>query len=191
MAATPSTMLALGTAAPDFTLPEVHDGRPVSLADFAAQEALLVMFVCAHCPYVVHVQAELARLAADYIPKHVAFVAITANDIDRYPQDAPEPSAAMAREAGWRFPFLYDATQQVAQAYSAACTPDFFLFDKSRKLVYRGQLDKTRPGTGDPDGADLRAALDALLSGHPINPHQKPSIGCSIKWKPGNQPKYS
>ena len=191
MAATPSTMLALGTAAPGFSLPDVHTGRTVSLADFAGQEALLVMFVCAHCPYVIHVQAELARLSRDYASRGVAFVAITANDIARYPQDAPEPSAAMARAAGWTFPFLYDATQQVARAYSAACTPDFFLFDKARHIVYRGQLDKSRPGSGTPDGADLRAALDAVLSAQPVSPNQKPSIGCSIKWKPGHEPKYS
>ena len=184
-------MLALGTAAPGFSLPDVLTGRTVSLAAFAGQEALLVMFVCAHCPYVVHVQSELARLSHDYAARGVAFVAITANDIARYPQDAPEPSAAMARAAGWTFPFLYDATQQVARAYSAACTPDFFLFDKARHLVYRGQLDKSRPGSGTPDGADLRAALDAVLSAQPVSPTQKPSIGCSIKWKPGHEPKYS
>ncbi len=192
-----STMLALGTPSPDFSLPDVATGQTVSLADFADHKALLVMFVCAHCPYVVHVQSELARLARDYAPKSVGFVAITANDVAQYPQDAPEPSAAMARAAGWPFAFLYDASQAVAQAYTAACTPDFFLFDAARRLVYRGQLDDSRPGRG-PDrpgrgelnGADLRAALDAVLADQPVNPEQKPSIGCNIKWKPGNEPAY-
>jgi len=188
MALTPSTMLALGTAAPGFSLPDVATGRFVSLADFADKKALLVMFVCAHCPYVVHVQPELARLEKDYTGQNVGIVAITANDVDRYPQDAPEPTAAMAHAAGWTFPLLYDATQAVAHAYTAACTPDFFLFDADRRLVYRGQLDSSRPGSGQPNGADLRAALDAVLAGQPVNPNQKPSIGCSIKWKPGNAP---
>jgi peroxiredoxin len=192
-----STMLPLGTAAPDFALPDVATGKTVRLADFADRRALLVMFVCAHCPYVVHVQPELARLARDYAGRSVGFVAITANDVAQYPQDAPEPSAAMARSAGWTFPFLYDAAQSVAKAYTAACTPDFFLFDAARQLVYRGQLDSSRPGRG-PDrpgggelnGADLRAALDAVLAGQPMNPEQKPSIGCNIKWKRGNEPAY-
>ena len=192
-----STMLALGTAAPDFSLPDVTDGRTVSLADFSDRKALLVMFLCAHCPYVVHVQPELARIARDYAGKSVALVAITANDAAQYPQDAPAPTAAMARAAGFTFPFLHDETQAVAKAYSAACTPDFFLFDAERRLVYRGQLDSSRPGRG-PDrpgsgalnGADLRAALDAVLAGQPVNPEQSPSIGCNIKWKPGNEPAY-
>lgn len=186
-----STMLELGTSAPDFSLPDVATGRTVKLADFADKKALLVMFVCAHCPYVVHVQPELARMARDYAGKSVGFVAITANDVEQYPQDAPEPSAAMARAAGWTFPFLYDESQAVAKAYSAACTPDFFLFDAARRLVYRGQLDSSRPGRG-PDrpgggvlnGADLRAALDAVLADEAVNPQQRPSIGCNIKWKP-------
>ena len=185
-----STMLELGTPAPDFSLPDVATGKTVKLADFADQKALLVMFVCAHCPYVVHVQPELARLARDYAGKSVAFVAITANDVDQYPQDAPQPSATMARAAGWTFPFLYDESQAVAKAYTAACTPDFFLFDAAGQLVYRGQLDSSRPGRG-PDrpgggvlnGADLRAALDAVLADQPVNPQQMPSIGCNIKWK--------
>jgi len=192
-----STMLALGTLAPEFSLPDVNTGQALALADFAEKQALLVMFVCAHCPYVVHVQPELARLARDYAGKSVALVAITANDVAQYPQDAPAPSAAMARAAGWTFPFLYDATQAVAQAYTAACTPDFFVFDGDRRLVYRGQLDDSRPGRG-PDrpgrgelnGADLRAALDAVLAGQSVSPQQKPSIGCNIKWKPGHQPAY-
>jgi peroxiredoxin len=192
-----STMLALGTPAPDFSLPDVATGKTVSLGDFAEQQALLVMFVCAHCPYVVHVQPEIARLAADYAGHSLGIVAITANDAAQYPQDAREPSAAMARAAGWTFPFLYDESQTVAQAFTAACTPDFFLFDAARRLVYRGQLDSSRPGRG-PDrpgagvlnGADLRAAIVAVLSGGAISPEQKPSIGCNIKWKPGREPAY-
>lgn len=192
-----STMLALGTAAPDFSLPDVVSGQAVKLADFSDKKALLVMFVCAHCPYVVHVQPELARLARDYADKSVGFVAITANDVAQYPQDAPQPTAAMAQAAGWTFPFLYDESQAVAKAYTAACTPDLFLFDAARKLVYRGQLDSSRPGRG-PDrpgsgvlnGEDVRTALDAVLAGQPVSPAQKPSIGCNIKWKPGNEPAY-
>ena len=188
--ATSSTMLALGTAAPDFSLPDVTGGHIVSLADFAEKKALLVMFLCAHCPYVVHVRAELARLARDYAGKSLALVAITANDVANYPQDAPAPTAAMAQAAGFTFPFLYDETQAVAKVYSAACTPDFFLFDAARRLVYRGQFDSSRPGRGQPDGADLRAALDAVLAGSPVSTDQRPSIGCNIKWKPGNEPAY-
>lgn len=192
-----SNMIALGTAAPDFSLPDVTDGRVFSLADFSEEKVLLVMFLCAHCPYVVHVQPELAQMARDYAGKSVAFVAITANDAAQYPQDAPEPTAAMARAAGFTFPILHDETQVVARAYCAACTPDFFLFDAARRLVYRGQLDGSRPGRGADrpgagalNGADLRAALDAILAGQPVSPDQKPSIGCNIKWKPGNEPAY-
>ena len=192
-----STMLALGTSTPDFSLPDVVTGKTVSLGDFAEQKALLVIFVCAHCPYVVHVQPEITRLAADYAGRSLGVVAITANDAEQYPQDAPLPSAAMARAAGWTFPFLYDKSQTVAKAFTAACTPDFFLFDAARRLVYRGQLDNSRPGRG-PDrpgagvlnGADLRAAIDAVLSSAPVSPDQKPSIGCNIKWKPGREPAY-
>ncbi|MEP6667963.1 MAG: thioredoxin family protein [Chthoniobacter sp.] len=192
-----STMLELGTVAPDFSLPDVISGKTVQLADFAEKKALLVMFVCAHCPYVVHVQPELTRLARDYAGQSVGLVAITANDVGQYPQDAPQPSAAMACAAGWTFPFLYDESQSVAKAYTAACTPDFFLFDAARQLVYRGQLDSSRPGRG-PDrpgagvlnGADLRAAIEAVLAGQPVNPQQMPSIGCNIKWKPGHEPAY-
>ena len=191
-------MLAIGTTAPDFALPDVTDGRIVALADFSEKKALLVMFLCAHCPYVVHVQPGLARIARDYAEASVALVAITANDAAQYPQDAPAPTAAMARAAGFTFPFLYDETQAVAKAYSAACTPDFFLFDSARRLVYRGQLDSSRPGRGPErpgsgalNGADLRAALDAVLAGQPVSPEQRPSIGCNIKWKQGNEPAYS
>lgn len=192
-----STMLALGTPAPDFSLPAVTNGHLVSLADFSERKALLVIFLCAHCPYVVHVQPELARLARDYENQSVALVAITANDATQYPQDAPAPTAAMARAAGLNFPILYDESQAVAKAYSAACTPDFFLFDDARRLVYRGQLDSSRPGRGANrpgagalDGADVRAALDAVLAGQPVGSEQSPSIGCNIKWKPGNEPAY-
>lgn len=192
-----STMLPLGTPAPGFSLPDVTTGRSVSLADFAGKDALLVIFLCAHCPYVVHVQPELARLARDYAGKGVGIVAITANDVAQYPEDAPEPTAAMARAAGFAFPVLFDESQAVAKAYTAACTPDFFLFDAARRLAYRGQLDASRPGRGPDrpgggalDGADMRAALDAVLAGQPANPEQRPSIGCNIKWKPGNEPAY-
>jgi peroxiredoxin len=192
-----STMLALGTKAPDFQLPDVTSGRSYSLADFKNKDALLVMFICAHCPYVVHVRPELARIARDYEEKSVAIVAITANDVKQYPEDAPGPTAQMARTAGFKFPVLFDESQAVAKAYTAACTPDFFLFDRDRRLVYRGQLDDSRPGSGEVragfgqlNGRDIRAALDAVLSGLPVSPEQKPSIGCNIKWKPGNEPSY-
>ncbi len=190
MATTPSTMLALGTAAPEFSLPDVSSGRPVSLSDSAENDALLVVFLCAHCPYVVHVAPELARLGRDYAGRSVAIVGITANDPANYPQDAPEPTAAFARAQGFTFPILFDESQRVAQAYTAACTPDFFLFGKDRRLAYRGQLDRTRPRIGTPDGADLRAAIDAVLAGTPVSSEQLPSIGCNIKWKPGNEPAY-
>ncbi len=183
-------MLALGTPAPDFSLPEVASGGIVSLADFSGKDALLVIFLCAHCPYVIHVAPELARLGSDYAGRSVAIVGITANDVANYPQDAPEPTAAFARAQGFNFPILYDESQAVAKAYTAACTPDFFLFGKDRRLAYRGQLDRTRPRIGMPDGADLRAALDAVLAGQPVSAEQAPSIGCNIKWKPGNEPRY-
>ena len=190
-------MLPLGTAAPDFHLPDVTTQRSYSLADFRDNDALLVIFLCAHCPYVVHVRPELVLLARDYQGKSVAFVAITANDARQYPEDAPGPTAEMARSAGFTFPALYDETQEVAKAYTAACTPDFFLFDRDRKLVYRGQLDDSRPGRGEAraghgqlNGHDIRAALDALLTGGRVSLDQKPSIGCNIKWKPGNEPPY-
>ena len=189
MSATASTMLPLGTPAPSFSLPDVTTGQRLGLDNFP-QKALLVIFLCAHCPYVVHVRPELARLARDYAGRSVGIVGITANDVTQYPQDAPEPTAAWAREGGLTFPILYDETQEVARAYTAACTPDFFLFGPDRKLVYRGQLDSSRPtrgpnrpGTGELNGADLRAAIDAVLAGERVNPEQRPSIGCGIKWK--------
>ncbi len=183
-------MLPLGTFAPAFSLPDMTTGRPVSLADFSERKALLVIFLCAHCPYVIYVAPELARLARDYAGKSIAIVGISANDTANYPQDAPEPTAAFARNQGISFPILFDESQTVAQAYTAACTPDFFLFDAERKLVYRGQLDRTRPRAGTPDGADLRAAMDAVLAGTPVSSDQAPSIGCNIKWKPGSEPDY-
>ena len=191
MALTPSTMLALGTLAPAFTLPDVVSGKTVSLDTCAGKTALLVMFICRHCPYVVHVRQELARLGKDYAARGVGIVAISANDAVGYPDDAPDQLKAMSQELGFTFPLCYDESQATAKAYTAACTPDFFLFDAGRKLVYRGQLDDSRPGNGKPlTGRDLRAAIDAVLAGGSINPNQQPSIGCNIKWKPGNEPDY-
>ena len=190
MAATPSTMLALGTRAPDFSLPDT-DGRTVSLGDFRGHKALLVMFICNHCPFVKHLRAALAEVGREYGERGVAVVAINANDADRYPADSPEAMREEHEAAGYPFPYLYDASQQVAHAYQAACTPDFFLFDRAHELVYRGQFDDSRPGNGLPvTGRDLRAALDAVLADQPVPPEQKPSIGCNIKWKPGNEPAY-
>jgi peroxiredoxin len=186
MALIRSTMLDLGTEAPPFALPDVVSGREVTLHDFENRKALLVMFICRHCPYVKHVQAELARLGRDYIGKDVGIVAISANDPADYPDDRPESLKEMARSLGFVFPFCYDQSQETARAYSAACTPDFFLFGKELKLVYRGQLDDSRPGTVIPvTGKDLRAAMDAVLAGRSVPRDQKPSIGCSIKWRSG------
>lgn len=191
MALTPSTMLALGTVAPDFSLPDVVSGETISLAGMAGKKALLVMFICQHCPYVKHVKEQLATLGKDYQGSELGIVAISANDVASYPADAPEQLKEMAIALGFTFPFCYDETQEVAKAYTAACTPDFFLFDGERKLVYRGQLDDSRPGNGLPvTGKDLRQAIEATLTGQPISPDQKPSIGCNIKWKPGNEPGY-
>jgi peroxiredoxin len=191
MALTYSTMLALGTKAPDFQLPDVVSGKTISLATFANQKALLVMFICRHCPYVQHIKTELARLGKDYKEHNVGLVAISANNIIQYPEDAPAKLKKTAIEEGFTFPFCYDETQETAKVYTAACTPDFFLFDAERKLVYRGQLDDSRPSNGLPvTGKDLRAALDAVLADKPVTQEQKPSIGCNIKWKPGNEPTY-
>lgn len=188
MAATPSTMLALGTPAPDFRLPD-YKGKEVGRDDFGDAKALLVAFICHHCPFVKHVRAEFARFAREYGPRGLGIVAIAPNDIEAYPQDGPEGMEAEAREAGYAFPYLFDGTQSVAKAYRAACTPDFFLFDRDRRLVYRGQFDGSRPGNRVPvTGADLRAACDAVLSGRPVSADQAPSAGCSIKWKAGNEP---
>jgi peroxiredoxin len=190
--AVPSTMLPLGTKAPEFELPDVTDGRIVSLSDFESKRALLVMFICRHCPYVRHVREELARLGRDFANSEVGIVAISSNDVDEYPEDRPESLAEEAREAGYAFPYLFDETQAVAKAYTAACTPDFFLFDADHALVYRGQLDDSRPSNGMPvTGADLRAAIDAVLSGDPVSEEQRASIGCGIKWRTGNEPAYA
>jgi peroxiredoxin len=189
MAVTPSSMLDLATRAPDFSLPDT-DGRVVSLADLSKAKALLVMFICNHCPFVKHVRGELARLGAEYEPRGVAIVAINSNDALTHPEDAPDEMKLEKRRAGYTFPYLFDETQAVAKAYHAACTPDFFLFDGRQELVYRGQLDASRPGNDVPvTGRDLRAALDAVLAGRPVAPDQRPSIGCNIKWKAGNAPR--
>jgi thiol-disulfide isomerase/thioredoxin len=189
MAATPSTMVDLGLKAPDFHLPSVADGRMVSLSDFASSQALLVMFICRHCPYVLHVKPQLTRLAADYKPKNVSILGISSNDAQHYPDDAPEKLIELSRDLD--VPVLYDESQAVAKAYRAACTPDFFLFDKERRLVYRGQLDDSRPGNSRPlTGLDLRSAIDAVLASEPVPTEQRASVGCNIKWKPGNQPDY-
>jgi peroxiredoxin len=183
-----SNMLALGTRAPDFELPDL-DGAMHSPGRFPAGQPLLVAFICNHCPFVRHIRHEFARFAREYQQRGVAVVAIAANDIEAYPQDGPQGMAEEAREAGYTFPYLLDAGQQVARAYHAACTPDFFLFAADRRLVYRGQFDGSRPGNGVAvTGSDLRAACDAVLAGRPVAAEQKPSIGCGIKWKTGNEP---
>lgn len=191
MVLTPSTMLPLGTSAPSFALPDVATGKTVRLADLAAKKVLVVMFLCSHCPYVKHVREGLARFSADYAGKDVALVGISANDVESHPGDAPEKLAEDARAAGYRFPYLHDATQAVAKAYTAACTPDFFVFDAERALVYRGQFDASRPGNAVPvTGNDVRTAVDAVLAGRAVPSDQKPSLGCNIKWRRGNEPDY-
>ncbi len=183
MALTSSTMLALGTQAPDFQLPDVVNGQMVSLADVSGKRGLLVMFICQHCPFVQHVKHELARIGKDYTAE-IGIVAISANDANNYPDDSPEKLKAMVKELDFTFPLCYDESQETAKNYRAACTPDFFLFDADQKLVYRGQLDDTRPSNGKPvNGQDLRTALDQVLAGQPVSSDQKPSIGCNIKWK--------
>jgi peroxiredoxin len=190
MAAVTSIMLPLGTEAPAFQLPDTQ-GKTISISDFRDAPALLVVFMCNHCPYVKHIRESLVELVKEYQAKGVAVVAINANDVDAYPDDSPELMARDAETYGYTFPYLYDQTQQVARAYKAACTPDFFLFDRDRRLVYRGQIDSSRPGNDKPlSGEDLRAALEAMLAGGQISPQQKPSMGCNIKWKPGNEPGY-
>ncbi|MFA6209996.1 MAG: thioredoxin family protein [Candidatus Obscuribacterales bacterium] len=191
MARTESTMLALGTKAPDFQLSDVVTNQVISLATFAEFKVLLVMFVCKHCPYVVHVKDELLRLARDYSEKEVAIVAISSNDAEAYPDDSPESLKEFAITESLPFILCYDPTQETAKAYSAACTPDFFLFNRERSLVYRGQLDGSRPGNNiPPSGTDLRAAIDGALSDQPISQDQKASLGCNIKWRAGNEPVY-
>ena len=190
MAKTESTMAALGVAAPDFVLPDT-DGRTVALGDFADAPGLLVVFMCNHCPFVKHIREELARSVKRYQGKGLAVVAISSNDAEAFPEDGPALMAREVEELGYTFPYLFDETQSVAKAYTAACTPDFFLFDQECRLVYRGQFDGSRPGNDVPvTGADLDAAVDALTEGDPISPDQRPSIGCNIKWKVGNEPDY-
>jgi peroxiredoxin len=190
MAMTASTMLELGTKAPDFCLPDT-EGNLVCLSDFDGAGALLVVFMCNHCPFVKHVLDHFLALAKEYQAQGAAVVGINSNDVEDYPDDRPERMTQVAREKGFTFPYLYDETQEVAKSYRAACTPDFFLFDAERRLVYRGQMDDSRPGNREPiTGADLRAALDAVLAGKPVPERQRPSMGCNIKWKPGNEPEY-
>jgi peroxiredoxin len=190
MVQTASTMLSLGVEAPYFSLPDTA-GKTVSLDDFADAPALLVVFMCNHCPYVQHVAAGLAALAGEYQRRGVAVVAISSNDVSTHPDDSPAKMAEEVKLRGYTFPYLYDESQAAAKAYRAACTPDFYVFDRRRKLVYRGQMDSSRPGNNVPvSGADLRAALDAVLAGRPVSAAQKPSLGCNIKWKPGGEPDY-
>ncbi|MEA3336969.1 MAG: thioredoxin family protein [Chloroflexota bacterium] len=184
MAATSSNMLPLGTEAPDFNLTDTVSGNMTSLDEKKSHNATVVMFICNHCPFVIHVQGELVRLANDYQDKGVSFVAISANDVTTHPDDSPEKMKAVAERLGYPFPYLYDESQEVAEAYQAACTPDFYIFDGDLALVYRGQLDGSRPGNGVPiTGQDMRAALEAVLAGNPVSADQIPSIGCNIKWK--------
>jgi peroxiredoxin len=190
MVKTASTMLPLGTKAPDFSLPNI-DGKTVSLTDFADRKGLLVIFMCNHCPFVIHLRSELARFAREYQAKGLGVVGISSNDVGTHPADSPQKMVEEAKAAGYTFPYLYDETQEAAKAYRAACTPDFFLFDKDLRLVYRGQFDDSRPDSGIPiTGADLRAAADAVLAGKPLEEKQKPSIGCNIKWRAGSEPAY-
>jgi peroxiredoxin len=187
-----SVMLPLGTVAPAFLLRDVVSGQLYQLDSFDGRDALLVMFVCRHCPYVQHIEQEIARLGQDYAATGLGIIGISSNDPDHYPDDAPDRLKEMAQRLAFRFPLCFDDTQEVAKAYKAACTPDFYLFDAKRRLVYRGQLDDSRPGNNKPvTGRDLRAAIDALLAGRPVGGNQKPSIGCSIKWKRGNAPPYA
>ena len=184
MAKTPSTMLALGTEAPEFSLQDILTGKQVSLHEKKDYVATVIMFICNHCPFVKHINPELTRLAHDYLLKNIRFIAINANDIDTYPDDSPENMKKTAEKEGYPFPYLFDETQEVAKAYQAACTPDFFVFDKQLMLVYRGQLDNSRPGNTLPlTGESIRNALDALLHNQPVSQDQRPSIGCNIKWK--------
>ncbi len=190
MVRTASTMLPLGTQAPHFSLPNI-DGKTVSLSEFAGKKALVVIFMCNHCPYVKHVAPELTKVANDYLPKGVGFVGISSNDIVAHPEDAPDRMRIEANNQGYPFPYLFDEDQSVAIAYHAACTPDIFVFDAAHRLIYRGQLDDSRPKTDKPlTGKDLRSALDCILAGQPVPQEQRPSIGCNIKWKQGSEPEY-
>jgi peroxiredoxin len=184
MAFTQSTMLQLGTQAPDFTLPDTVSGKTMSLSDLASDKATVVMFLCNHCPYVLHVNEEIVRVVEEYNNKGVSFIGISSNDAVNYPQDGPDKMREHAQKVGYHFPYLYDESQDVAKAYDAACTPDFYVFDGEMKLVYRGRLDDSRPGNDLPlSGKDLRAALDAVLAGQEVDTTQYPSGGCNIKWK--------
>jgi peroxiredoxin len=184
MAETPSNMIPLGTKAPTFELPDTITGKYLKLSDLTSDIAIVIMFICNHCPFVKHVQHELVRLANDYISKGISFIAISSNDVSKYPADSPEKMKELAEQLGFTFPYLYDESQDVARSYDAACTPDFYIFDKNLKLVYRGQLDDSRPGNTIPvNGLDIRNALNQILKGEPVNEMQKPSIGCNIKWK--------
>ena len=184
MAVTPSTMIALGTKATEFTLPDTVSGKNLSLSDMRSDKVTVIMFICNHCPFVKHVNAGLVKLANDYITKGVSFIAISSNDVINFPDDSPEKMKLLSEELGYPFPYLYDESQEVARAYDAACTPDFFIYDKDLKLAYRGQMDDSRPSNGLPvTGKDIRAALDMLLAGKPVSAEQRPSIGCNIKWK--------
>ncbi|HYN14153.1 MAG TPA: thioredoxin family protein [Terriglobales bacterium] len=192
MAETPSTMAPLGVRAPHFRLPDMVTGRIVSLDDYKTAPALLVMFICSHCPYVKHVREHLAQLVREYQARGVAAVAISSNDVAQFPEDGPDGMKEEARTVGYTFPYLFDQTQEVAKEYRAACTPDFFVFDKDRRLVYRGQMDDSRPSSDHPvTGKDLRAALDSVLAGRQVSADQKPSLGCNIKWKEKNAPEYA
>lgn len=191
MSLTPSTMLQLGSQAPDFQLTDVTSGQKITLQNFDDSKALLVMFICCHCPFVKLVEAELAEIGKDYCDNGLGVIAISSNDAEKYPDDAPEKMKEQAALLSFNFPYCYDETQEVAQAYRAACTPDLYLFNGDQKLVYRGQLDDARPGNDKPvTGKDLRAAIEAILMGKPVDPEQLPATGCNIKWKPGNEPDY-
>ncbi|MDJ0597567.1 MAG: thioredoxin family protein [Crocosphaera sp.] len=191
MVKTLSTMLPLGTKAPDFSLEDVVSGEKISLNTFTEKKALLVMFICVHCPFVKHLQTAIAALGKEYVDKGLGIIAISANDITTHPDDAPNKMKEMAETLGFNFPFCYDETQEVAKAYTAACTPDFFLFNSENTLVYRGQFDDSRPGNDVPvTGKDLKAAIEEVLLDREVDTQQKPSIGCNIKWKAGNEPPY-
>ena len=191
MARTPSTMLELGTSAPAFTLTDPSSGRGYSLGDFSGSKALLVAFICNHCPYVIHIIKEFVSLTHEFSDQGLQVVAINSNDVENYADDSPEKMISFAADHGFDFPYLYDETQQTAKDYQAACTPDFYLFDANQKLIWRGQFDDARPRNDEPvTGNDMRAALEAILNDQPIPSEQKPSMGCNIKWKPGNEPSY-
>ncbi|MDH3456159.1 MAG: thioredoxin family protein [Gemmatimonadota bacterium] len=191
MVATPSTMLPLGTEIPDFSLPNAIDGLAIAPGEYRGSVALVVMFICNHCPFVKHVLPELGRLSRDYLPQRIAFLAINSNDIETHPADSPERMRELVATEGWTFPFLFDESQETAKAFKAACTPDFYVFDGDQRLVYRGQLDGSRPKNDIPvTGADLRNCLDAIVAGKSVPAEQQPSLGCNIKWKPGNAPQY-